>query len=265
MNLSVHTFLQKYLKNKQIAGKNLEVREDDTFIVSYPKSGNTWMRMLIAQLLNPGKEIGLADMEEIIPDIYINSHKQLEALSSPRIIKSHECFDPRYRKVVYIVRDPRSICVSYYHHAIKFNFFGRDLSFDRYFELFMEGRVDAYGTWGENVSSWMNVHSQEDKEFLLIRYEDLQKKTVEKLAQVASFLGINADDEQITTTIRNCDIDRLRKKEEEEAWLKDKKTDSDTFFSVSKKNKNWNDYLSSKQEEMILRDYSDLMKKLNYV
>ena len=43
----------------------------------------------------------------------------MRALPRPRVLKSHESFQPHYPSVIYIVRDPRDVAVSYYHHAMK--------------------------------------------------------------------------------------------------------------------------------------------------
>ena len=104
-----------------IAGTHLKVYPDDVFIVSYPRSGNTWMRFLVGELVFQ-KEIDFHNLRELIPDIYIYgcTHSFLESLNRPRYIKSHEPYDPRYPKVIYLVRDPRDVAISYYNWLLKF-------------------------------------------------------------------------------------------------------------------------------------------------
>ena len=51
----------KILTRQVQPGMSLKVRPDDTFLVSYPKSGNTWMRFLIANLLQPNPPVGLLE------------------------------------------------------------------------------------------------------------------------------------------------------------------------------------------------------------
>ena len=46
------------------AGRNLTVMDGDTFIVSYPKSGNTWIRFLIAHLVYKNEENNFANIEK---------------------------------------------------------------------------------------------------------------------------------------------------------------------------------------------------------
>src|SRR4051794_3610937 len=88
------------------AGRRLTVLPDDIFIVSYPRSGNTWTRFLIGNLLSPNSPVTFANVESRIPEIYLCTDQQLRELAKPRIMKSHEYFDPRYKKIIYLVRDP---------------------------------------------------------------------------------------------------------------------------------------------------------------
>src|SRR5881397_1861057 len=94
-----------------IAGRRLTVFPDDVFIVSYPRSGNTWTRFLVGNLVYQDEPVTFANIESRIPEIYLFPDRVLRSLPRPRMLKSHECFDPRYQRVIYIVRDPRDVVV----------------------------------------------------------------------------------------------------------------------------------------------------------
>src|SRR6266705_2696851 len=66
----------------------IRIRSDDVFIVSYPKSGNTWVRFLLAHLLAPEKEISFRNIEDYVPNIY-KSSRTLEQREGRRYIKTH--------------------------------------------------------------------------------------------------------------------------------------------------------------------------------
>src|SRR5690349_8047723 len=87
-------------------GWSLHVFSDDRFLVSYPRSGNTWTRFLTANLLFPDREVSFLNIDHLIPDVLNVDRRTLAGIPRPRLIKSHEYFDPRYRRVIYIVRDP---------------------------------------------------------------------------------------------------------------------------------------------------------------
>ena len=96
------------------------MRPDDTFIVSYPRSGNTWTRFLVANLLFADRPVTFANIEELVPDAEAQSSLYMKRVPSPRVIKSHEYFDHRYPKMLYIVRDPRDVVLSYYNFSRKY-------------------------------------------------------------------------------------------------------------------------------------------------
>src|SRR5437660_7753546 len=93
-------------------GRNLDVFDDDVFVVSYPRSGNTWTRFLIANLLHPEEPATFLNIGRLVPDAEVQSSRYMRGIPSPRVIKSHTYFDPRYPRVIYIVRDPRDVAPS---------------------------------------------------------------------------------------------------------------------------------------------------------
>src|ERR1700685_4202503 len=92
-----------YLLGTDKAERNFAVFPDDTFIVSYPRSGNTWTRFLIANLMHSETPVTFANIEHVIPDSTALSSRAMKRIRRPRLVKSHEYFDPRYSKVIYLV------------------------------------------------------------------------------------------------------------------------------------------------------------------
>ncbi len=78
--------------------RDITIFPDDVFLTSYPRSGNTWTRFLVGNLLHQEEEVTFLSVERLVPDMYKHSDRVLRTLPRPRIMKSHECFDPRYRK-----------------------------------------------------------------------------------------------------------------------------------------------------------------------
>src|SRR6266571_7009288 len=116
----------KLVLGRNAPGNRLKIYEDDVFIVSYPKSGNTWTRFLIANLIYREKHPDFSNINELIPDPEVLAKRILDRLPRPRYIKSHQYFDPRYPKVLYIVRDPRDVALSYYQFHRKYGFIKDD-------------------------------------------------------------------------------------------------------------------------------------------
>jgi hypothetical protein len=112
-------YARRILTAQVLARRRLTVFPDDVFLVSYPHSGNTSTRFLIGNLLDQEDPVTFGNIESRIPEIYFFPDKVLRRLPRPRILKSHEYFDHRYKRVVYIVHDPRDVATSMYHYSIK--------------------------------------------------------------------------------------------------------------------------------------------------
>ena len=89
--------------------------DSDIFIVSYPRSGNTWVRTIISEIVfkHSGKKLG--DLCKFIPDLHTPNIDNI-ILKHPRIFKSHFNYSDEYKRVIYIVRDPRDVFISYYKY-----------------------------------------------------------------------------------------------------------------------------------------------------
>ena len=140
----------RVLTGKQMAGRNLTVFPDDVFLTSYPRSGNTWTRFLIGNLIYQDEPVTFANIESRLPEIYFNSDHYLRSLPRPRILKRHECFQPQYPRVIYIVRAPRDVAVSFYHHNVKAGNIADDYPMEAFIPRFIAAEFDArWGSWSD--------------------------------------------------------------------------------------------------------------------
>ena len=254
-----------WLMGRSRGGRNFPVFPDDVFIVSYPRSGNTWTRFLIAHLVYLEEAITFANIEWKIPDVYKNTRRQLLRTPRPRILKSHEYFDPRYKKVIYIVRDPRDVALSYYHFARKYRKVEDGYPLERYISRFIAGEVDEYGSWKENVASWLSTR-QGSESFLLLRYEDLLEDTGRELLKVASFLGIDRSPEQVARAVELSSAGRMRdlEKKQADAWITTKKTRKDIAFVGTANSGGWRYLLPENLVAAMESTWGALMESLGY-
>lgn len=246
-------------------GRNFPVFADDTFLVSYPRSGNTWTRFLIANLLHPDESISFANIETTIPDPVVLTRRQFALVPRPRLVKSHEYFDPRYKKVIYIVRDPRDVLVSHYYFQLKKGFIPDGYPMDQYVARFLSGDVDVYGSWAENVASWLATRGNSTN-FLLLRYEDMTIRPSEALGRVATFLGITAPPERLDRAVELSSVDRMRNLEKQDAlaWRVTRKTRKDIPFVRTATVAGWRSVLSERNVAEIEKEWAHIMKSLGY-
>lgn len=246
-------------------GRDLVVFPDDVFLVSFPKSGNTWTRFLVANLLYPESHPNFGNINELIPDPEALSKRQLAHIARPRVIKSHQYFDPRYPRVVYIVRDPRDIVLSRYHFHRKRRLIDDDAPLEPFVDDFLADSTSPYGSWKENVSSWLATRSGTDT-FLLLRYEDMVAQTRSELARVANFLGVPANPDRIDQAVQNSSADKMRllEKEQYEKWSTTKDTRRDVAFVRAAKSGGWRSELPEPLVQKIEAAWGPLMRHLGY-
>jgi len=180
-------------------------------------------------------------------------------------LKTHEYFDPRYKKVIYIVRDPRDVVVSYYHFHRKTRVISDDCPLATYVARFIAGEVDAYGSWMENVASWVATR-QHSRDFLLLRYEDMLLDPRRELAKLANFLGLHRSPEQLARAVELSSVANMRKMEREQAevWVNTKATRKDIPFVRNGIAGGWRSCLSPEMLDMIQLSWRPTMLKLGY-
>lgn len=246
-------------------GRSLRILPDDIFLVSFPKSGNTWTRFLLANLRFPDEPATWANINRLIPDPTGTAKRDFDRMPRPRIIKSHECFDPRYPRVVYIVRDPRDVVLSQYHYHRKIRKLDDESPLEQFVARFLAGETCPHGSWGQNIATWLYT-SEGSPRFLLLRYEDLVEDTARELAKVAAFLQLSTGPDQIAQAVERSSADRMRQ-------LEKKQTDKNELVKGSRKDLSfvraagaggWRSDLPAAMVERIEAAWGPLMHRLGY-
>jgi hypothetical protein len=257
----------RYLLGMDRVERNFSVFPDDTMIVSYPRSGNTWTRFLIANLLHPDKEVSFANIETLIPDTAAISSRALKRIPRPRIIKSHEYFDHRYPKVIYIVRDPRDVALSFYNFQRKKRQIEDNCAIEQYVHDFVNGKLNSasWGTWAENVASWVGTRGKSDN-FLLLRYEDMLQDPIRELERIADFLVLPSTTATLERVVAKCSSERMRQmeKQQENHWVATRDHRKDIPFVGAAKAGGWQKTMPQSSIRQIETAWGELMTSLGY-
>jgi hypothetical protein len=231
---------------------------DDVFVTSYPKSGNTWVRLLLTEVLADADEQGSGweRHHRVVPDLYRN-REWADATSRPRYMKTHEAWFDLYPQCLYIVRDGRDTMVSYYHYLQGF----RD-NIDS-FSRFLRNQAKWPTDWHVHVERAIAAAAERPDDFLIVRFEDLKTDDVAELRRMVSFCNIDADEHDIIRAAEQCRFDRLKNKEKQYGHP-DKAEEAGSFFR-SGSTRQWDDYFSDADLNWFLHRSRDAMEHLDYL
>lgn len=170
-----------------------EPRAGDVFVVGFPKTGTTWLHFMVRRLLNKDNETPLESAAACAPGVSvleIAGAGNVESLRRPgAVIKTHLLFEnvrfSEKARYIYELRNPYDTCVSFYHHLRKGAPDLGDMSFDDFFELFIEGYVYP-GDYFDHLTSWLTQRSKVN--FLFITYEDIIRDPRSSILRIAAFL-----------------------------------------------------------------------------
>jgi hypothetical protein len=223
------------------------------------------MRFLIANLVFPERRANFANINELVPDSEAQTKRRLDQMPRPRYIKSHQCFDPHYPKVIYVVRDPRDVALSQYNFHRKRKLLPDGSPLQKFVTSFVAGETSPYGSWGEHITSWLATRHRHPG-FLLIRYEDMVTDATQELRRISEFLGIPADQHRLIRAAERSSADEMRKLESSQAgrWSTTKDTRRDIPFVRSAKSGNWKSELPESSVSIIESAWGPIMKWLGY-
>jgi hypothetical protein len=230
------------------------------YIISYPKSGRTWLRVLLGKIICEKYNL---DEKDILNTIRLTLKAGITTINwihdgsglgeGPHFVRfSTDKSIFKDKKVIFLYRDPKDVIVSSYFHATKrikeFTDYNGTLSdFIRSRGYGIEKLLNFYNIWYKN----QNV----PEDFLLVKYEDLHTNPHQSLNKVLDFIGIqNVEDELIDNAIKYASFKNMKKMEAnnqfESEIVKPKIEGDDESYKVRKgKVGGYVDYLSQEDIE----------------
>lgn len=240
----------------------------DAFLVSYPKSGRTWLRFLLscyfARVAQLGFEPNLHSTFRVLPNFDRDAARGLPAfvgreheVDLPLIAVSHRQFEPQLfggTPVIILVRDPRDVCVSAYFHETKHKhrFVGSIAEFIEDEDYGVPALVRYHNGWARGIA-----HSRS----LVISYEDMSSKTEESVRRILTFLGLPVDEASLAEAVEQAKFSKMQKTEEKTGIPGHDYDRSDTDSLRVRKGKvgGYSDTLSDQEAERILKICQDSM------
>ncbi|MBB3189440.1 hypothetical protein FHR94_000662 [Halomonas cerina] len=196
------------------------------------------------------------EIGRLIPYIGYQSESEFKLPSGGRLIKTHEPHRREYRKAIYIVRDWREVCVSYYYFERRHA--RCDEKFASFLKKFQEGKVDGFGKWTDHVNSWLK-ENQNNQKILFVKYEYLVENTRQVLNDALKFVGVTP-----------ClDLGDVIKEHSREKMVKDEdssmaKNSSIPFVRSKYAGQNLEEFFLKSKGERVDEEFMRLNQYLNY-
>jgi len=269
------------------------------WLASYPKSGNTWMRAFLANLIaNRSEPVPLAELhryceDEARPELFtrvagkpstelsldeiIALRPHVHALiaanaNGTRFVKTHNyagaldghpLHNPDVTAgAIYIVRNPLDVAVSMTHHFG----IGVDEAIDRLANEQVATENDSMfvtqilGSWSLHVKGWADLASER---VLVLRYEDLIEKPAKHFAKAAKLIGIGQDRARIERAAQHAAFRNLASMEKKHGFVEVSEKAS-RFFRAGKTNQ-WREALSREQVLRVIGAHREQMARFGYV
>ena len=269
------------------------------WLASYPKSGNTWMRILLANLLAKDEkpqninalhlphevsadraalerellvDTDLLTASELTRARAIAAQDEESDRDGPRIVKTHEAYEflddgtatmgRGKRAVLYLVRDPRDVAVSLAFHG--------GVSLDQAVETLCVwtpaggGRHQVphgWADWSRHASGWLE---QNDLPLHLLRYEDLLADTPKAFAAALDFLGVAFEPDELARAVRNADFAELQRQEADTGFVERSSRATAPFFRQGRAG-GWRESLNPAQQKRLERAHGVMMRRLGYL
>lgn len=273
------------------------------WLASYPKSGNTWMRLFISNVRNDDDEptdindlrtgsiasargwiesavefdIGALshdELDRLRPSVYRWSAQQAETLEYHKVHDAYtylpdgEALIPAdaTRGALYLIRNPLDVAVSFAHHL--------NCSIDKAIEsmstrdyAFCSGQKGIGNQLRQWLLSWsdhvMSWLAADDILLRVVRYEDMVAYPLETFSSVAQFLELGVNQPEIETALNSCSIETLQAQEAENGF-REKMCLSKSFFRRGKVG-DWRNTLSEAQISRIISDHGNVMRRFGYL
>ena len=237
----------------------------DIAVVSFGKSGRTWLRVMISRIYQ--RRHGLSD--ELIE--YSNYHRANAAL--PRVLFTHDNYLRDYtghgggkaafikKPVLLLVRHPADITMSQYFqwkhrmrpHKVLLNQYPPvDDSVTEYDFMMGASGLPKVNAW---LNEWAVALDSLDSS-LVVRYEDMRTQTAAELRRIADFMGMKATDEEIADAVEWARFENMKQRETEASSSSDRLraadvSNPDSFKTRRAKVGGYQDYFDDAQVEAI--------------
>ena len=229
----------------------------DVFVASYPRSGNTWLRFMLFQLLL-GQSPSFNHVDLLVPDVGKQNKARPVLAGKGRVIKTHEPYRSEYKKAIYLVRDARDVALSEFAYQHALGLVGDD--FDHFLGRFLRGEVNPFGSWTDHVNSWMSAKDEGRAEILVVRFDDLRRTPEIHLGKMMEFLAVPITADTIRQAVADNSVERMRDHEKKNPL----KASAKGRFIRSGSVGGWHEKFTEAQAQLVQQRAGSVLDRLGY-
>lgn len=275
-----------------------EQKNKVVWLASYPKSGNTWIRLFLASYLAADQSIDPNDalrgsyhdavsatMQKLLGvDVTAVDNQVVAALRFPYLSKlaetgKHDILVKTHvvngiwndaamiptsvtRRAIYVVRHPFDVAVSFSkHYGLSLDDTVQAMA-NPNFAIGSDKQVrQPLHTWSKHVDSW--CEEPVGYPSLILRYEDLHKRPVLSFTNLLRFMGLKLDFLQLQRALEMTAFSNLKKFEKENGFKEESEHNKGEFFGHGRAGKGL-EVLSKAQKEKLAKDHANTMHRLGY-
>ncbi len=253
-----YTFSKTPVRAPLVWARHRGFQSSDAFVGSYPRSGSTWLRFMLLEIL-AGRASGFSNTNEMIPDVGRHRSATHVLPAGGRLIKTHEPFRAEYKKAIYLVRDPRDVALSEFAFHSALGLAGTD-NFSVYLEEFLRGTVNPFGSWTNHAISWTDAADSGRSKILLVCFEELKRSSEQELARIVEFLGVPVQAGKIREAIANNSMDQMRQKEKADP----QRASAKGKFIRSGSAGGWRGVFTEEQSQLVQHYAGNVLARLGY-
>ncbi|XP_004674152.1 PREDICTED: amine sulfotransferase-like [Condylura cristata] len=210
---------QRSLLNLELINNldDFEIRDDDVFIVTYPKSGTIWTQHILTLIYFEKYRNRTENMTVNYRTPYFEYKKtKIDFLNrpSPRLFCSHlpyylvpKGLKSKKAKIIYIYRNPKDVLISYYHFSNFFSGFEPSQSIECFIERFLDGKVVG-SLWFDHIRGW--YEHRHDFNILFVMYEEMKKDLRSSVQKISRFLEKELSEEDLDAVVNQATFENMK-------------------------------------------------------
>jgi estrone sulfotransferase len=227
----------------------------DIAVSSYPKSGNTYVRFLLANYLNPDVEITFRNIDDYIPDLH-KVGAGIRDREPPRIFKTHDDKFFACPRVIYVFRDGRDVLTSYFHYLNGEKWANSYASV----AAFLNGPERPIETWVTHIRRALEFERAFPAAIHLVKYEELVTFPARELGEIVRFCNFTLDEDRLRRAADASSFENLRASEKKHG---SERIDGPAFLRRGGSG-DWENHFTAADLERFDARAASAMKQLGY-